>query len=218
MRVKSTSPPPVQETSFPSTTTSITSRTLGPKNSNDTLKRNTRQTSRREEAQIRERLEAREKKEAGAERHGTQEQKQGLPEEGLIQSKMDPTRIPSKTIASTRKSTPAEKTTDFSMRSQPISTQRTRRHPPWTTSPLILVATTIAALLSFTIIRAFLTRQKDPDGCQMSYMRAGYVAYPDFDTEHTRFASKYSLYLYREAGIDDDTRVRLSLTSRCAPI
>lgn len=82
-----------------------------------------------------------------------------------------------------------------------------RRRSPWSASTLILLVTTIAAFLGFSIIHAFLTRQKDPDGCQMSYMRAGYAAFPDFDTEHTRFASKYSLYLYREGGIDEDTRV-----------
>lgn len=43
----------------------------------------------------------------------------------------------------------------------------------------------------------------------MSYMRPSYARLNDFDTEHTRFASKYSLYLYREQGImDHDTKVR----------
>jgi len=81
------------------------------------------------------------------------------------------------------------------------------RQSPWTGSSLLLLVTIVASLLSFSIFEAFLTRQQDPDGCQMSYMRAGYAAFPDFDTEHTRFASKYSLYLYREAEIDEDTRV-----------
>ena len=38
-------------------------------------------------------------------------------------------------------------------------------------------------------------------------MRPAFAKYSDFDTEHTRFASKYSLYLYREGGIDEDTMV-----------
>lgn len=42
----------------------------------------------------------------------------------------------------------------------------------------------------------------------MSYMRAAFAKFDDFDTEHTRFATKYSLYLYREGGIDEDTRVK----------
>jgi pimeloyl-ACP methyl ester carboxylesterase len=39
-------------------------------------------------------------------------------------------------------------------------------------------------------------------------MRPAFTRFSDFDTEHTRFASKYSLYLYREAGVDEDTRVK----------
>ena len=42
----------------------------------------------------------------------------------------------------------------------------------------------------------------------MSYMRPAFTRFSDFDTEHTRFASKYSLYLYREGGVDEDTRVK----------
>lgn len=30
-----------------------------------------------------------------------------------------------------------------------------------------------------------------------------YIKLGGFDTEHTRFASKYNLYLYRERGVDD---------------
>lgn len=41
----------------------------------------------------------------------------------------------------------------------------------------------------------------------MSYMRPYFAKYDDFDTEHTRFATKYSLYLYREGGVDEDIRV-----------
>ncbi|KAF2456102.1 PGAP1-like protein-domain-containing protein [Lineolata rhizophorae] len=42
----------------------------------------------------------------------------------------------------------------------------------------------------------------------MSYMRPGFVKFSDFDTEHTRFATKYSLHLYREGGIDEDVKVK----------
>lgn len=41
----------------------------------------------------------------------------------------------------------------------------------------------------------------------MSYMRPSYVRFSEFDTEHTRFASKYSLYLYREQGANDPNRL-----------
>jgi len=42
----------------------------------------------------------------------------------------------------------------------------------------------------------------------MSYMRPSFVKFNDFDTEYTRLATKYSLYLYREGGIDEDPKVR----------
>lgn len=38
----------------------------------------------------------------------------------------------------------------------------------------------------------------------MYYSKPIYTRFADFDTEHTRFASKYSLYLYREGGLDED--------------
>jgi hypothetical protein len=81
---------------------------------------------------------------------------------------------------------------------------------PWTCSWLIMAALATAAALGFCIFTSFTTRQLDPKGAAMSYMASAFVRYPDFDTEHTRFASKYSLHLYREGGIDDsDTRVCL---------
>ncbi|KAJ3496845.1 hypothetical protein NLG97_g2359 [Lecanicillium saksenae] len=42
----------------------------------------------------------------------------------------------------------------------------------------------------------------------MSYMRPSYIHFREFDTEHTRFATKYSLHLYREQGFDDESRLR----------
>lgn len=88
-----------------------------------------------------------------------------------------------------------------------ISTRRRRPRSAWYCSPITIATTLFAVFLASAIFRSFTTRQLDPDGCSMSYMRAGFAKFVDFDTEHTRFASKYSLYLYREGGIDEDTRV-----------
>lgn len=52
----------------------------------------------------------------------------------------------------------------------------------------------------------------------MSYMRPSYTRFAEFDTEHTRFATKYSLYLYREQGIDGGTKVGLVLPPRAQHI
>jgi glycosylphosphatidylinositol deacylase len=84
---------------------------------------------------------------------------------------------------------------------------RQRLRNPWACSPYTLVTTLAAFAAMFLMAQSFLTRQSDVKGCGMSYMRPMYSRYTDFDTEHTRFASKYSLYLYREGGMDEDTRV-----------
>lgn len=86
--------------------------------------------------------------------------------------------------------------------------RRARMRNPLATSWRTLVAVVAACLLLAAMLRSFLTRQLDPKGCRMSYMRSSFVRYTDFDTEHTRFATKYNLYLYREIGIDDDARVK----------
>ena len=80
---------------------------------------------------------------------------------------------------------------------------------PWSCSLLTVSSTTLAIALLFFIIHSFATRQLDPKGCQMYYSRPIYTHFADFDTEHTRFASKYSLYLYREGGFDENPKARL---------
>ena len=83
-----------------------------------------------------------------------------------------------------------------------------RLRSPWRCSLLTLATSISAIVLLLTIIHSFLNRQQDPKGCQMSYMMPSFARFSDFDTEYTRFASKYSLYLYREGGVDEDTRVK----------
>ncbi|KAF2198966.1 GPI inositol-deacylase [Delitschia confertaspora ATCC 74209] len=79
---------------------------------------------------------------------------------------------------------------------------------PWATSSITLLATALAFIIMGVIVHSFTTRQLDPKGCEMSYMRPSFARFADFDTEHTRFASKYSLYLYREQLVDEDIRVK----------
>ncbi|KAI5243439.1 PGAP1-domain-containing protein [Aureobasidium subglaciale] len=86
--------------------------------------------------------------------------------------------------------------------------QRARLRSPWHCSLVTMLCTALSLLLLATIAQSFLGRQLDTKGCKMSYMLSAFAKYTDFDTEHTRFATKYSLYLYREAGIDQDTRVK----------
>lgn len=96
---------------------------------------------------------------------------------------------------------------DFDKMFEPRGWRRSRARSPWACSLLTIGATALSALVLLLIVHAFLTRQLDPKGCDMCWSRPIYINFSDFDTEHTRFASKYNLYLYREVGFDEDPKV-----------
>ncbi|KAI9301282.1 PGAP1-like protein-domain-containing protein [Cunninghamella echinulata] len=52
----------------------------------------------------------------------------------------------------------------------------------------------------YFIIDSYLYHQRDSPGCQMSYSRPSF--YP-ISVPHSKFSTKYHLYLYREGGIDN---------------
>lgn len=85
--------------------------------------------------------------------------------------------------------------------------RRPRARSPWAIGLLTLVVVAVGLGLIATIISFSATRCLDVKGCIMSYMRPSYVKLSDFDTEHTRFGSKYSLYLYRELEVDEEAKV-----------
>lgn len=87
------------------------------------------------------------------------------------------------------------------------SRRRWRQRNPWSFSLLTFGTMAIASLLLYAIAESFTNRQRDQPGCKGVYMSPSYIRFLDFDTEHTRFGSKYSLYLYREFNIDHDQRV-----------
>ena len=91
------------------------------------------------------------------------------------------------------------------------NSRRWRTRSPWASSLPMLVSTALAVILLVFILRAFITRQLDPKGCDMCWSRPIYIKFSDFDTEHTRFASKYSLYMLREGGFDEDPKARNSI-------
>ena len=95
------------------------------------------------------------------------------------------------------------------------SSRRTDIRSPWSCSLLTITTTLVAFLLVLSIIHSSLTRQLDPQGCVMSRMSPTYIKLSGFDTEHTRFATKYSLYLYREEGVDEYAQDRIGV-SRCS--
>jgi hypothetical protein len=86
---------------------------------------------------------------------------------------------------------------------------RSRWRNPWAMSWLSMTCLLTAAVLLLGVYQSFTFYQLDPKGGSMSYMSSAFVKFPDFDTEHTRFATKYSLYLYREVGVDEDSRVSI---------
>lgn len=77
----------------------------------------------------------------------------------------------------------------------------------WSMSAFSWMTAAVGIFALFAIVHSLFTLRLDPKGCHMSYMRPSYVRFPEFDTEHTRFATKYSLYLYREQGVDDPDRL-----------
>ncbi|KAK8011316.1 hypothetical protein PG990_010281 [Apiospora arundinis] len=78
---------------------------------------------------------------------------------------------------------------------------------PWAMTWLVFLTTLAGVALLASILNSSVTRQLDPKGCRMSYMNPRYIHLSEFDTEHTRFASKYSLYLYREGGVYESPMV-----------
>ena len=96
---------------------------------------------------------------------------------------------------------------DIDRMPEPRSWQRSRARSPWACSLMTMTVTALSVLVLLFIVHAFLTRQLDPKGCDMCWSSPIYIKFSDFDTEHTRFASKYNLYLYREGGFDKDPKV-----------
>uniref|UniRef100_L2FFW7 GPI inositol-deacylase n=1 Tax=Colletotrichum fructicola (strain Nara gc5) TaxID=1213859 RepID=L2FFW7_COLFN len=99
-------------------------------------------------------------------------------------------------------------TTTENMAEMRFTTRRSRFRGPWSITILALAVTVLGITLLCAILNSSWTRQLDAKGCRMSYMRPTYIRLRDFDTEHTRFATKYSLYLYREQGVDDERKLR----------
>lgn len=110
------------------------------------------------------------------------------------------------------KGEPDDSSTDTDVR----GLRKIRAQSPWTWRPLTLITTALALLSLSLILRSSLKLQVDPQGCIMSMMTPTYIKLSGFDTEHSRFATKYSLYLYREEGVDEYTRDNIGL--RGAPV
>lgn len=94
-----------------------------------------------------------------------------------------------------------------------VNARTKRLRGAWSWSLVTVASTVLAAVLGFLIFSSFFNRQLDPKGCSMAYMWPNFVKMTNFGSEYTPFSGKYSLYLYREGGIDQDARVCQAL--RC---
>ncbi|KAL9004893.1 MAG: hypothetical protein Q9188_002299 [Gyalolechia gomerana] len=130
-----------------------------------------------------------------------------------IEKALSPAQLASDTWTSKPLSSPrkSEQLTSQQAEDKMLDSRARRWHRirnPWSCSLLTLTAALSAVLLMLFILNSFMTRQLDSKGCDMYYTRSIFFNFADFDTEHTRFASKYSLHLYREVGFDEDKKVK----------
>lgn len=86
--------------------------------------------------------------------------------------------------------------------SSPSRFRHARLLSPWSCSILTVLMTFFASVFMIFILRSFGARQVGSNGCGIPVMSPTFIRMLGFDTEHTRFASKYNLYLYREEGVN----------------
>jgi hypothetical protein len=87
-------------------------------------------------------------------------------------------------------------------------TQLPKLHTMLKQSQVLIALLILASLGSiYIMLDSLLHYQRDVTGCQTSYMRPEYIKQTSFDSEMTRFAGKYGLYLYREKGVDYSDQV-----------
>lgn len=98
------------------------------------------------------------------------------------------------------------------------STEGSKRNPrlrsPWHCSILIAFTTFLAVIFLLSILYSFATRSAGSNGCGVPMMSPTFIRMVGFDTEHTRFASKYNLFLYREEGVDQYNQENIGVCFR----
>ncbi|KAK9467697.1 PGAP1-like protein-domain-containing protein [Lipomyces arxii] len=70
-------------------------------------------------------------------------------------------------------------------------------------SYMTITVVLFSAVVIATIIYSAVTQQLESKGCKPIWSAPSYARIKSFDTSHTRFASKYSLYLQREQQLDN---------------
>lgn len=85
---------------------------------------------------------------------------------------------------------------------EPRNYRRPKSRNFWACSISTLCVTILSAVVMVAIVHSFQKKQCDAKGCIKTYMSPAYAPLVNFDQEHTRFASKYKVYLYRERQYD----------------
>lgn len=93
-----------------------------------------------------------------------------------------------------------------------------RLRSPWLCSILTAITTSLAVVFLLSILRSFSARQVGSNGCGIPVMSPTFIRMVGFDTEHTRFASKYNLYLYREEGVDPYNQENIGVSLFCQSV
>jgi hypothetical protein len=73
--------------------------------------------------------------------------------------------------------------------------------------PMIIIGV-LTIILVGMIMDSFFNRQKDFKGCHVSRMYPWFIKHDNFDSEQSKFAGKYGLYLYRDRVYDSNDQVR----------
>ena len=78
--------------------------------------------------------------------------------------------------------------------------------PPMNHSVLSVLLGLTTAIAIFACFRASTqtSGQLSPQGCRMSYMSPSYILQTGFDASWTSLSGRYSLWLYREVGWDNN--------------
>ncbi|KAK9242691.1 PGAP1-like protein-domain-containing protein [Lipomyces tetrasporus] len=77
-----------------------------------------------------------------------------------------------------------------------------RHHSSQHGNRLTITVMRFSTLAIASILYSFLTQQLDSKGRRKIWFAPSYARISSFDSTHTKFASKYGLYLYREQGYD----------------
>jgi glycosylphosphatidylinositol deacylase len=124
----------------------------------------------------------------------------------------NPTNLPSRSAAEKMIPLGSQR---LSMEGSPEAprSRYSRFRNPWSASLLAIGVTLFGVLSLLSILHGFANRSVGADGCAVPSMNPTYIRMLGFDAEHTRFASKYNLFLYREEGVDPYTQENIGVSS-----